>query len=149
MGSRYELFIWFLTVVTVTAGVWGINNPMKDMKLNMSLCGQKEGYNLALDKIQVYPLSKKSMIISILEKELPETKFSLLKKIEIKDGEVYVILYNDVSCRLGDFEDLNRKLNLILKILSTAREKGIEIKEIDVRSLRFPTILEGEPKINE
>ncbi len=146
MGSRYEMVIWFLTVVTVTAGVWGINSPMKDIKLNINLYSLREEYDLALDKIQVYPLSKKNMVMSILERELPKTKLPLLKKIEIKDDEVYVILYNDISCRLGDLNNLNRKLDLTLKILNTAREKGIKIREIDVRSLRFPTILEGESK---
>lgn len=144
MVFRYDIIIWVLSFTIITAGVWGINNPEIDIKEIIGLNKQKEEPYLALNKIQIYPISKKGMVMSILEKELPKTKFSLLKRIEIKDGEVYVILYNDIPCRLGNFDNLNRKLDLILKISSTAREKGIRLKEIDVRSLRFPTIVEGE-----
>ncbi|MCX7794932.1 MAG: hypothetical protein N2380_00195 [bacterium] len=144
MDSRYDIVIWILSFAIVIAGVWGINNPEINVKININQYIPKEEHLMALDRIQVYPVSEKGMVMSILEKELPKTKLSLIKKIEIKDGEVYVILYNDVPCRLGTLVDLNRKLDLILKILSTTREKGIRLKEIDVRSLKFPTILEGE-----
>ncbi|MBC7319496.1 hypothetical protein H5T89_02525 [bacterium] len=147
MGSRYEIFIWLLTFTIVTTGVWSFNNP--DMKLDIKPYNQKEKYGLALDELLICPVSKRSAVMAILEKELPKTKLLLLKRIEIKNNDVYVILYNDVLCRLGSLDDLSRKLDLILKILNTAEEQGVKLKEIDVRSLRFPTILEGESEDNE
>lgn len=149
MGSRYEIFIWLLTFTIVTTGVWSFNNPDIDMKLDIKPYNQKEKYRLALDELLIYPVSKRSAVMAILERELPKTKLLLLKRIEIKNNDVYVILYNDVLCRLGSLDDLNRKLDLILKILNTAEEQGVKLKEIDVRSLRFPTILEGESEDNE
>jgi hypothetical protein len=51
---------------------------------------------------------------------------------------------------LGNFENLDKKLDLILKIIETANKQGIDLKEIDVRSLKFPTInRKGETENNE
>lgn len=147
MGSRYEIVIWLLSVTIVTAGLWGINNPQIDIKSEINSYdqnSQKDKPCLKLNDILVYPTYKKSTIISILHRELPETKHPLLKRIEIKDNEVYAILYNDIPCRLGNFDNLNKKLDLVLRILNTVKEDGIKLKGIDVRTLKFPTILEGE-----
>jgi len=149
LGSRYEIFIWFLTFTIVATGVWSFNNPNMNIRVDVKPYSQKEKYGFNLDIPLISPISKRGAVMAILERELPKRKLILLKRIEIKDGEVYAILYNDVLCRLGNLDNLNKKLDLILKILNTAKAQGIKLKEIDVRSLKFPTILEGESESNE
>lgn len=149
MGSRYEIVVWFLTFTIVTGGIWGLNSleEAKEMN-NTSLTHKEESYKY-LDELLVYPKSKRSMVLSILKRELPKVKLPLLKKIEIKDNEVYAILYNDILCRLGSFDNLDKKLDLVLEVIDTAKKQGISLKEIDVRSLKFPTVIEGKIKNNE
>jgi len=148
LGSRYEIVIWFLTFIIVTGGIWGLNNS-EIKEIDKTSFNHKEDPYTFLNELLVYPKSKKSMVISILKKELSKAKLPLLKQIEIKDNEVYAILYNDILCRLGNFDNLEKKLDLVLEVINTAKRQGISIKEIDVRSLKFPTIVEGEVKDNE
>ncbi len=146
MGSRYEIIIWFLTFTIVTGGIWGLNSLKEAKGIDNKSFNFKEDSYIYLDKLLVYPKSKKSIVISILKRELPIVKFPLLKQIEIKDNEVYAILYNDILCRLGNFE---KKLDLVLEVIDATKKQGINLKEIDVRSLKFPTVIEGKVKDNE
>lgn len=152
MGSRYELLIWFLTLTVVIEGTWGQLSTSGKVKLEADVPSyiKRDIPCPSLKEILVLPVSERSRVISILKKELNGSKLFLLKQIEIKDKEVYAILYNDVLCRLGNFENLDKKLDLILKIIETANKQGIDLKEIDVRSLKFPTInRKGETENNE
>ncbi|HRU32349.1 MAG TPA: hypothetical protein P5310_02930, partial [bacterium] len=88
------------------------------------------------------PQTEKIRLLPVLSKEIPTDKIPLIKRIELRDNELYVILYNNISCRLGEIKDTGKKLELALKTIKSAREKGIKVKEIDVRSLKFPTIKE-------
>ena len=150
MGSRYELLIWFLTLIVVIGGTWGQLSTSEKVKLETVLSSytQKDTYYPSPKELLVLPASERSKVISILKRELTGSKLFLLKQIEIKDKEVYAILYNDILCRLGDFENLDKKLDLILKIIETANKQGMDLKEIDVRSLKFPTINRKEETEN-
>lgn len=141
MVSKSELAIWIITLSVVTLSILDFTNINKDISTVINL--PNKDFNLSsIESILVCPEREKSKLLSVLKEEIPKDKVPLLKGIEIKNGELYVILYNDITCRLGEIKDVGKKLDLALKIIEGARKREIKIGEIDVRSLKFPTIKE-------
>lgn len=145
MVSKLEFVIWIITISVVTLGLLDLGSPNKNI-LTVAVVHSKDHILSSLEDVIVCPKGEKNRLLSILKREIPEDKIPLLKSIEIKNNELYVILYNDVTCRLGDIKDIGRKLDLALKIIEGAKKREIKIVEIDLRSLRFPTIREVDTR---
>ena len=143
MGFKSDLAVWIITFFVVIPGILDLNTITEEVYIqNQPISEGKDNILSSLEEIIVCPQAEKNRLLSTLSKEIPPDKIPLIKRIELRDNELYVILYNNISCRLGEIKDIDKKLELALKTIKSVREKGIKIKEIDVRSLKFPTVKE-------
>ncbi len=143
MGFKSDLAVWIITFFVVIPGILDLNTITEEVYIqNQPISESKDNILSSLEEIIVCPQAEKNRLLSTLSKEIPPDKIPLIKRIELRDNELYVILYNNISCRLGEIKDIDKKLELALKTIKSVREKGIKIKEIDVRSLKFPTVKE-------
>ena len=143
MGFKSDLAVWIITFFVVIPGILDLNTITEEVYIqNQPISENKDNILNSLEEIIVCPQAEKNRLLSTLSKEIPPDKIPLIKRIELRDNELYVILYNNISCRLGEIKDIDKKLELALKTIKSVREKGIKIKEIDVRSLKFPTVKE-------
>ncbi|HHV81586.1 TPA: hypothetical protein GXX44_07910 [bacterium] len=143
MGFKSDLVVWIITFFVVIPGILDLNTIAEEVyNPKTSISENKDNILNSLEEIINCPQTEKIRLLPVLSKEIPTDKIPLIKRIELRDNELYVILYNNISCRLGEIKDTGKKLELALKTIKSAREKGIKVKEIDVRSLKFPTIKE-------
>jgi len=143
LGFKSDLAVWIITFFVVIPGILDLNTITEEVYIqNQPISEGKDNILSSLEEIIVCPQAEKNRLLSTLSKEIPPDKIPLIKRIELRDNELYVILYNNISCRLGEIKDIDKKLELALKTIKSVREKGIKIKEIDVRSLKFPTVKE-------
>jgi len=143
LGFKSDLAVWIITFFVVIPGILDLNTITEEVYIqNQPISENKDNILNSLEEIIVCPQAEKNRLLSTLSKEIPPDKIPLIKRIELRDNELYVILYNNISCRLGEIKDIDKKLELALKTIKSVREKGIKIKEIDVRSLKFPTVKE-------
>ena len=144
MVSRLEIFVWMITLImTVISSesiIGGINIEKGfDFKpiFNGSTTRAKDNDIL----LRFNTPKEKDILTQVIEK-IPPDKCALLKELGIKNNELYAILYNNIPCIIGELKDLDKKLEVALEIINTAKMKGIEIKEIDLRTLKLPVIKE-------
>lgn len=145
MVSKLELSVWIITLTLVVISSEGIIqglNKSLGSELKSFLLDNSSIVSKNKDILLKFNSTKEGDMLKDLIKKIPEDKYSLLKELEIKNNELYVILYNNVPCIIGELKDLNKKLEVALEILNTAKRQGIEIAEIDLRTLKLPVIKE-------
>lgn len=144
MAFKIEMMVWIITLFVIVPSILELDSIIGKVYNNItpSIPKYKSEILSSLDRITTCPKSEKNNILSLLSKEIPVDKVPLLKSIKIENNELYVILYNDIPCRFGEIKDIGEKFELALKILESAKEKKVKIREIDVRSLKFPVIKE-------
>jgi hypothetical protein len=137
--------VWIITLTLVVISSEGIIqglNKSLGSELKSFLLDNSSIVSKNKDILLKFNSTKEGDMLKDLIKKIPEDKYSLLKELEIKNNELYVILYNNVPCIIGELKDLNKKLEVALEILNTAKRQGIEIAEIDLRTLKLPVIKE-------
>ncbi|MGB9681743.1 MAG: hypothetical protein ACP5RW_02285 [bacterium] len=153
MVSRLEVFVWVVTFVSILMSSEGIIGGMNIDRYFVSRPIFKVDTTTSIkndDILLRFSTKKEKDMLSQVMEEIPSDKYPLLKELGIKNNELYVILYNNIPCIIGELKNLNKKLEMALEIINTAKMKGIEIKEIDLRTLRLPVIKEvkNNEKVN-
>jgi len=145
LASKIELSVWIITLVVVIIysvdiiqGLNGVRFDIKPFLKNNAYTGSNKDNEIL---IKSHTKKEEDILMNFIKK-FPEDKYALLRSLEIKNNELYVVLYNNVPCIMGELKDLNKKIEVALEILNTAKRQGIEIAEIDLRTLKLPVIKE-------